>query len=82
MGPVKNASEKYFGDSLKYWNELMNHPDYDDFWKSMNPLKYLKNIKPAVFIIGGWFDAEDLYGTLHTYNAIESQNSPGISNGL
>ena len=49
MGPVKNVSEKYFGDTLKYWNELMNHPNYDDFWRSLNPLKYLKNIKPAVF---------------------------------
>ncbi len=26
--------------------------------------------------VGGWFDAEDLYGTLHTYNAIERQNPP------
>jgi putative CocE/NonD family hydrolase len=82
MGPVKNASEKYFGDSLKFWNEIMDHPDYDDFWKSMNPVKYLKNIKPAVFTIGGWFDAEDLYGTLHTYKAIENQNPSGISNRI
>ena len=31
--------------------------------------------------VGGWFDAEDLYGPLHTYAAIEEAN-PGISNVL
>ena len=29
--------------------------------------------------VGGWFDAEDLYGTFNTYQAIEKQN-PGIFN--
>ena len=32
--------------------------------------------------VGGWFDAEDLYGALHTYEAIEKQNSPAINNFL
>ena len=31
--------------------------------------------------VGGWFDAEDLYGALNTYRAIEAQN-PGIYNVL
>jgi hypothetical protein len=32
--------------------------------------------------VGGWFDAEDLYGALHTYEAIEKQNSPSVNNFL
>jgi len=32
--------------------------------------------------VGGWFDAEDLYGALHIYNAIEKQNSPSVKNYL
>ncbi len=31
--------------------------------------------------VGGWFDAEDLYGPLHTYEAVEKAN-PGITNTL
>jgi putative CocE/NonD family hydrolase len=31
--------------------------------------------------VGGWFDAEDLYGALNTYRAVEQQN-PGIYNVL
>jgi uncharacterized protein len=82
QGPVKNLAPKYFGDSIKFWNDAFAHPDYDSFWKSRDPRSYLKNVKPAVMTVGGWFDAEDLYGTLHTYQAIEKQNSPEIKNIL
>ena len=82
LGADKNISPKYLGDSIKFWNDAFAHPDYDDFWKTRDPRLFLKNIKPAVLTVGGWFDAEDLYGTLHTYEAIEKQNSPAIKNFL
>lgn len=74
LGPIKNIAVKYFGDSIKIWNEGQKHPNYDNFWKARNPIQFLKNVGPAVMTVGGWFDAEDLYGTLHTYQAIEKQN--------
>jgi putative CocE/NonD family hydrolase len=81
-GPVKNLAPKYFGDSIKFWNDLFAHPNYDQFWKARDPRQYLKNITPAVMVVGGWFDAEDLYGTLHTYEAIETQNTQTVKNTL
>jgi hypothetical protein len=82
IGTVKNITEKYFGDSILYWHELINHPNYDDFWKARTPIPHLKNIKPAVLTVGGWFDAEDLYGTLNTYKAIETQSPQSTSNRI
>ena len=82
LGPVKNIVEKYFGDTIAFWNQLVSHPDYDEYWKARTPLPHLKNITPAVLTVGGWYDAEDLYGPLKTYRAIETQNSPDISNRL
>ncbi|MGM0528864.1 MAG: CocE/NonD family hydrolase [Bacteroidota bacterium] len=73
MGPIKNT-RKIFPDSVKYWHEIFEHPDYDDWWKATVPVPYLKNVKPAVMTVGGWFDAEDLYGALNTYKSIEEQN--------
>jgi len=32
--------------------------------------------------VGGWYDAEDLYGPLKTYRAIETQNPQSVSNRL
>jgi uncharacterized protein len=82
LGPVKNISSKYFGDSIKFWNDAVAHPDYDSFWKARDPRQYLKNITPAVMTVGGWFDAEDLYGAINTYEAIEKQNPPETKNYL
>jgi uncharacterized protein len=76
MGSLVNADEKYFKFANPYWTDIINHPKYDAFWKARNILPHLKNIKPAVLVVGGWFDAEDLSGTLRTYRTIEKQ-SPG-----
>lgn len=81
MGPLKNSA-KYYPDSVKYWYELMAHPNYDAWWKATDPRPYLKKVQPAVMTVGGWFDAEDLWGTLHVYSAIEKQNSQSVKNTL
>lgn len=75
LGPVKNVSKKYFGDSIKFWNDVTTHGTYDDFWKARLITPHLKNIKPATLIVGGLFDAEDCYGAFATYEAIEKQNA-------
>jgi len=82
LGPVKNVDANYFGDSISFWPDLMSHPNYDDFWKARDPLPHLKDIEPAVLVVGGWFDAEDLFGPLNTYEAIETQNPSTIENRL
>ena len=50
----------------------MEHGNYDEFWKARNLLPHLKDIKPAVMTVGGWFDAEDLYGAAEHLSAIEA----------
>jgi putative CocE/NonD family hydrolase len=79
---VHNITRKYMDDTIPFWNDVMHHPNYDTFWKARDPRPYLKDVKPAVMTVGGWFDAEDLWGTLHTYAAIETQNTPSLSNHL
>jgi putative CocE/NonD family hydrolase len=81
LGPLKNVNEKYFKGEIDFWNKIVEHPDYDTFWQARNILPHLKKVAPAVMTVGGWFDAEDLYGPLNTYRAIEKQN-PGIFNVL
>ncbi len=81
MGPVSNANARYLKGSVPIWDEMMAHPNYDDYWQSRNVLPHLRNIKPAVMTVGGWFDAENLYGALNTYKTIE-KNNPGARNTL
>ncbi|HEX5272881.1 MAG TPA: CocE/NonD family hydrolase [Gemmataceae bacterium] len=81
LGPLANADPKYFKGDVPFWNDVMAHGTYDDFWQSRNLRPHLKNIKPAVMTVGGWFDAENLFGALQTYKNVEA-NSPGITNVL
>ena len=80
-GPLSRLNERYFKGQVKFWNDLMAHETYDAFWQARNIRPHLKDIRPAVLTVGGWFDAEDLFGALEVYKNTERQ-SPGISNSL
>jgi putative CocE/NonD family hydrolase len=75
LGPIKNANApQYFNNRARIWNEYLQHDTYDAYWQARNIRKHLTDVRPAVLTVGGWYDAEDLYGALHTYQAIEKQN--------
>lgn len=63
-----------FSDTLSFWNEIRRHPDYDDFWKARTPAPHLKDIKPAVLVVGGSFDTDDCYGAINTFKLIKEQS--------
>lgn len=69
-GPLSNL-DKYYGEDNVFWQQLKEHPNYDEFWQSRGIIQHLDNVKPAVMVVGGLFDAEDLYGPFETYKAIE-----------
>jgi putative CocE/NonD family hydrolase len=84
LGGLKETADNYeakLGTRIKFWDDMMAHPNYDEYWKERNILPKLKNIKAAVMTVGGWYDNEDLFGALATYQHIERQN-PGIYNVL
>ena len=67
---------KLMGDSIVFWKDLMNHPNYDAFWKSRNPSNFVQNISADIptLIVGGLFDAEDCYGAWNLYKAINAKS--------
>ena len=72
LGPIKNTqSAKYYNNKSYIWNEYLQHDTYDDYWKARNIRQHLNNITIPTMVVGGWFDAEDLFGALQTYKAIE-----------
>ncbi|APG59166.1 CocE/NonD family hydrolase [Christiangramia salexigens] len=72
-GPLSNL-DKYYKEDNEFWQQLKEHPNYDEFWRSRGIVQHLKNIKPAVMIVGGLFDAEDLYGPFAIYKSIEENS--------
>jgi hypothetical protein len=81
MGPLGNADRRFFKGQIEWWQDLVSHDTYTDFWKARDPLPYLTNVKAAVMTVGGWFDAEDVYGPLHLHEAL-AKRSPGTVNVL
>jgi len=79
MGTLSAANDKYLKGSVAFWNELMQHDTYDEFWQARNLRPHLKNVKPAVLTVGGWFDAEDLFGALETFRNIERQGHADVN---
>jgi len=79
LGPLKNTTDRFYGKNF-FWQEIVHHPDYDDFWKAraVGPAidEHIAHAgrMPAVLAVGGWFDAEDLYGPLEVHRTIEAHH--------
>ncbi len=69
LGPLKNTTERYYKDNL-LWEDIVHHPNYDEYWQSRAVPPDLRGVKHAVLVVGGWFDAEDLYGPLTVYKTL------------
>ena len=76
---IPHLIEKAGKDSL-FRDQVINDT-YNDFWKSRNISAHLKNVKPAVLTVGGWFDTEDPQGPLTVYREI-GKNNPDTINHL
>ncbi|HQJ47452.1 MAG TPA: CocE/NonD family hydrolase, partial [Ignavibacteriaceae bacterium] len=76
---IKKLNDEILKNEIPFWDTMMSHGTYDYYWKSRSNLQHLKNIKPAILIVGGWYDAEDLYGALHIYKTIEENDKSNNS---
>lgn len=79
LGPLSNVNEKYFHGRLPSWNNFVQHPNYDDFWKQQ-ALAYRLD-KPAVPMlhVAGWWDQEDFYGPLKAYEILEKKDPSNMN---
>lgn len=65
---------QHMKDSVQFWKDMYAHPNYDDWWKARNARNAMHDIKPAMLVVGGLFDAEDCWGAWNLYKAIEKQS--------
>lgn len=76
MGTLANADERYFKHGNPYWEMNVKNNTYNEFWQARSVWKYLKNVKPAVMLVGGWFDAEDPQGLFRQFYFMEKNSPP------
>ncbi len=80
-GSVENIDKLYLKGTIPFWQDMMQHPNRDEFWQKRALIPHLKKVAPAVMTVTGWYDAEDLYGSFKTYQSIEQQN-PDVTSVL
>ncbi len=76
LGTLANADEKYFKHANPYWTMNVENNTYNEFWQARSVWKYLQNVKPAVMLVGGWYDAEDPRGLFRQYRFMEKHSPP------
>jgi len=74
LGSLANADRAWFKGEVPFWNQLADHGDYDGFWRARDLRPHLRDVRPAVLDVGGWFDAENLFGTLEAWRALARQS--------
>ena len=81
LGPLSELAGKVGIEPGNFWNEILRHPDRDQFGKARDLRPHLQGIKAKVLSLGGWFDNENLFGALNTYKTIKAQ-APNAGNGI
>ena len=74
LGPLSNVKKDVFKEPRPTWNDFVEHPDYDSFWKKQSAHRYMKEVKVPALHVGGWWDQEDYLGPLKIYEALEKHD--------
>jgi hypothetical protein len=78
LEPLSAIDRQHLHGDSPEWQLMMRHGTYDELWQRRNILPHLRNIKPAVLAVSGWYDANNLYGALHVFESTQ-RNSPSTS---
>lgn len=69
LGPLSSINALYVHRRVPTWNNFIEHPNYDQFWKARSFHQYLSDKKLAIPLlnVAGWWDPENFYGPLRIY---------------
>ena len=64
-------------EQLGFWNKLLAHPAYDNFWQeqAMDTILAQQPLKVPVMLVDSLWDQEDIYGALAVYKAIKPKDT-------
>lgn len=75
LGPLSNANRLYFHGEVPSWNDFVNHPNYDSFWRSQEVSHFLTRVTVPDLNVAGWWDQEDFYGPVKIFEALEKHDT-------
>jgi putative CocE/NonD family hydrolase len=75
LGPLSNANAKYLHGSIPEWNDFVEHPNYDSFWKKESFTTAFHDSPVPILNVAGWWDQEDPWGPWKIYATL-AKNDP------
>ena len=77
LGPLSNINAKYLHGSLPFWNDVVEHPDYDAFWKREAWVNQLHSSPVPNLNVAGFWDQEDPWGPWKIFRAAAESDPQG-----
>ncbi|MGC9947067.1 MAG: CocE/NonD family hydrolase [Bryobacteraceae bacterium] len=81
LGALPNADERYLHGKMPTWNNFVEHPNYDEFWRQQAFAPHIGAPRVPNLNVAGWWDQEDFYGPVKIYELFE-KNDPDHLNYL
>jgi uncharacterized protein len=75
LGPLSNANRLYFHGQVPSWNDFVDHPNYDSFWRSEEVSHFLTRVTVPDLNVAGWWDQEDFYGPVKIFEALDKHDT-------
>ena len=79
LGPLSNANARYFHGNIPTWNDFIAHNSYDEYWKRHAVAYGLKEPTVPNLNVAGWWDQEDFYGPMMTYQRLEKTDKKNLN---
>ncbi|HUS04884.1 MAG TPA: CocE/NonD family hydrolase [Bryobacteraceae bacterium] len=54
--PVRTLDKLATGQRVESYQEALNHPGYDAYWKAISTREHIGNVRVPVFSVAGWYD--------------------------
>ncbi len=68
--PLRKADLVAAGQRLWIWQQALDHPAYDKYWRDYSPREKLERVNVPVFLAAGWFDP-NLDGDLEAFTKLQ-----------
>jgi uncharacterized protein len=64
-------------EQLGFWNKIVAHPAYDEFWRdqALDKILAAQPLKVPIMLVHSLWDQEDIYGAIAVYKAIKPKDA-------
>ena len=74
LGSLANVNKKYLHGKIPFWNSVVEHPNYDEFWRKEAWVNQLHSTPVASLNVAGFWDQEDPWGPWQIFRNSEKSD--------